>query len=143
MRCIKLLYIIWFITWLFVISLYSLYWSDAYPELKLSFKLFIFGIIVGSFWLGLKSKVSYEIGLIQQNARLDLLLILFSIIVMLFIISNLTIFDREKEMWFWQTILKENFPTTPLPFVSPSCPPLFSYILKKNKLYSNFTPRKY
>ena len=42
---------------------------------------------------------------------------------------------REKGMWFWQTFLKENFPTTPFSFFSPSYPFLFSYI--KNKFYSN------
>ena len=45
-------------------------------------------------------------------------------------------------MWFWQTIRKENFPTNPFPFFSPSYPPLYSYIKKQphpNKIL-NFAP---
>ena len=50
---------------------------------------------------------------------------------------------KEKEMWFWQTIIKKNFPTTPFPFLPPFLPtPLQPHKIKRqhnpNKILQQF-----
>ena len=62
-------------------------------------------------------------------------LILFIVICdWLCIDLSFIVLSREKGIIFWQTILKGNFPTNTFPFSSPSYPPLFNYIKKKNIL---------
>ena len=81
--------------------------------------------------LGLKSKLCIVSHL--RNFHIIIKTVFMTRIILGFkykLVIPMCIASREKGMWFWQTILKENFPTTPFPFSSPSFPPLFRYMTK-------------
>ena len=49
-------------------------------------------------------------------------------------LQNISLIPRENGMWFWQTILSENFHSTPFPFFSPFLPTSLSVTQKKQVL---------